>query len=156
MINRNEGVINKMRIIIDGDACPRVNMIDELAKEYSVELILYCDIYHNIDLEYGEVKRVDNGFQSVDMYIMNECRSKDLIVTQDYGVASITLNKGCFCINPNGFIYNDENMDRLLFERHLKSKIRQSGGKIKGPKKRSEKDDIALKNCIIRILESNK
>lgn len=145
-----------MRIIIDGDACPRVNMIENIAREYLAELILYCDVYHNINLEYGEVKRVDSGFQSVDMHIINQCKSKDIIITQDYGVASIALNKGCFCINPKGFRYNNDNMDKLLFERHLKTKIRQSGGKIKGPKKRNNKDDEALKNCLIKILESNR
>ena len=144
-----------MRIIIDGDACPRVKKIEEIAKKYLVELILYCDIYHNISLDYGKVKVVDSGFQSVDMYIINECKDKDIIITQDYGVASIALNKGCFCVNPKGFMYNDDNIDKLLFERHLKSKVRQSGGRIKGPKKRSDKDDIALENSLIKILDEN-
>ncbi|MDO4534902.1 MAG: YaiI/YqxD family protein [Clostridium perfringens] len=144
-----------MRILIDGDACPRVKEIEEIAKKYSVDLILYCDIYHNINLDYGKVKVVDSGFQSVDMYIINECKKEDIIVTQDYGVASIVLNKGCFCVNPKGFMYNNENIDKLLFERHLKSKVRQSGGRLKGPKKRSEKDDIALKNSLIGLLDKN-
>ena len=144
-----------MRILIDGDACPRVKSIEEIAKKYSVDLILYCDIYHNISLEYGKVKIVDSGFQSVDMYIMNECKKEDVIITQDYGVASIALNKGCFCINPKGFMYDNNNMDKLLFERHLKAKIRESGGKLKGPKKRSEKDDIALNESLIKVIEEN-
>ena len=47
-----------MRILIDGDACPRVKKIEEIAQKYSVNLILYCDIYHNINLDYGRVKVV--------------------------------------------------------------------------------------------------
>ena len=144
-----------MRIIIDGDACPSVKRIEEIAQKYGIDLTLYCDIYHNISLSYGTVKVVDSGFQSVDMYIINNCRDRDIIITQDYGVASIALNKGCFCINPKGFIYDNDNIDKLLFERHLKSKVRQSGGRIKGPKKRSDKDDIALENSLIKILDES-
>ena len=61
-----------MRIIVDGDACPGISIIENIAKKYNIELILYCDINHYINLNYGEVRVVDSGFQSVDMKIANE------------------------------------------------------------------------------------
>ena len=56
-----------MRIIVDGDACPGISIIENIAKKYGLELIVFCDIHHYIRLDYGEVKVVDSGFQSVDM-----------------------------------------------------------------------------------------
>ncbi len=60
-----------MKIIVDGDACPGISIIQRIAKENNLELIVYCDIHHIINLDYGEVKVVDSGFQSVDMYVVN-------------------------------------------------------------------------------------
>lgn len=145
-----------MKIIVDGDACPGIHLIDEVAKKYSIPLILYCDIYHDISLNYGQVKRVDSGFQSVDMYILNNCESGDVIITQDYGVASVALNKKCLCLNPRGFLYTNENIDKLLFERYLSNKIRKDGAKLKGCKKRSKKDDDLLMNLLVEILKNNR
>ena len=144
-----------MRIIVDGDACPGISIIENIARQYKLDLILYCDINHYINLEYGEVKVVDSGFQSVDMYILNVCREKDIIITQDYGVAAICLSKKSYVINPKGYYYNEENIDRLLEERHISQKIRRAGGKTNNPKKRTKDDDIRLEKNLLKLIECN-
>ena len=80
-----------MRILIDGDACPGISIIEKIAKNYNIQTLLYCDINHFISSDYIEVKVVDSGFQSVDMYIMNETKENDIVISQDYGVAAICL-----------------------------------------------------------------
>ena len=144
-----------MRIIVDGDACPGISIIENIAKQYKLDLILYCDINHYINLDYGEVKVVDSGFQSVDMYILNVCKEKDIIITQDYGVAAICLSKKSYVINPKGYYYNEENIDRLLEERHISQKIRRAGGKTNNPKKRTKDDDIRLEKNLLKLIECN-
>lgn len=144
-----------MRIIVDGDACPGISIIENIARQYKLDLILYCDINHYINLDYGEVKVVDSGFQSVDMYILNVCREKDIIITQDYGVAAICLSKKSYVINPKGYYYNEENIDRLLEERHISQKIRRAGGKTNNPKKRTKDDDIRLEKNLLKLIECN-
>jgi len=44
-------------------------------------------------------------------------------------------------INQNGIRYTNENIDSLLFTRHLSKKIRMSGERIKGPSKREKEND---------------
>lgn len=34
-----------MKILIDADGCPVVNIVEKIAKEYSVPCELYCDEY---------------------------------------------------------------------------------------------------------------
>ena len=48
-----------------------------------------------------------------------------------------------YAIHQSGRWYTDENIDRMLMERHLNKKARRSSHKnhIKGPKKRTEEDD---------------
>lgn len=144
-----------MRIIVDGDACPGISIIEKIAKTYNLELIVYSDIHHVIRLNYGEVKIVDSGFQSVDMHVINNSKKNDVIISQDYGVAAICLGKKAFVLNPKGYSYTDENIDRMLHERHISQKIRQSGGRTTNPKKRTKEDDLRLEKNLIRVIECN-
>lgn len=89
-----------MRIIIDGDACPGISIVEKVAKIYKVEIIIFCDINHFIQSDYSTVKIVDMGFQSVDMYVINETKENDIVISQDYGVAAICLGKNAEVINP--------------------------------------------------------
>ncbi|WP_238884256.1 YaiI/YqxD family protein [Clostridium sp. YIM B02551] len=143
-----------MRILVDADGCPGRGIIEKLAGEYNIPLFLYCDINHNITLSYGEVVVLDKGYQSVDMYIANKCVRGDLVITQDYGLASLILGKGGIPINPNGMLYTNENIDRLLFERHLSAKARRAGGKTANHRKRTSVDDEMLYKRIEKIIKN--
>ncbi|MDD7795753.1 YaiI/YqxD family protein [Clostridium sp. 'White wine YQ'] len=144
-----------MRILVDADGCPGRSIIEKLAGEYNIPLFLYCDINHNITLSYGEVVVLDKGYQSVDMCIANKCIKGDLVITQDYGLASLILGKGGIPINPNGMIYTNENIDRLLFERHLSAKARRAGGKTSNHRKRTSNDDEMLYKSIEKIIKNS-
>ena len=141
-----------MRIIVDADGCPGKNLIEKAAVENSIELIMYCDINHVLSSDYASIRYVDSGFQSVDMKVANEAKSKDIVITQDFGVAAMVLAKGAYAIGPKGHIYDNDNIDKLLFERHMSSKARRSGGKTFGPKKRTSEDDEKLYNNLIKLI----
>ena len=144
-----------MRIIVDGDGCPGVSIIEKCAKEYGLELIVYCDIHHFISLDYGDVKIVDSGFQSVDIKVSNECKENDIVVSQDYGVAAICLGKKAHVINPRGTIYTNENISGMLEQRHISQKIRKAGGRTPNARKRTSEDDERLKKSLLFIIKSN-
>lgn len=144
-----------MKLIIDADACPSIPLIEEIAKEHKVEMFLYTDFNHNIKSEYAKVIVVDQGFQSVDMHIVNVVTRNDLVITGDYGLALMCLAKDSVVIHPNGIIYNNENIDKMVFERHISSLARKRNNRIKGPKKRTKEDDVLLISNLGKIL-SNK
>ena len=143
-----------MRIIVDADACPGRDIIEMVAKEKEIEVIMFCDLNHILRSEYSSIRYVDSGFQSVDMAVANESKKEDIVITQDYGVAAMCLAKGAFAISPRGSIYDDENIDRLLFERHIAQKVRRGGGKGKGAnhKKRNSEDDERLERNLRKIV----
>ena len=64
----------------------------------------------------------------------------------------MALGKGARALNQNGMAYTAENMDRLLFERHLGQKIRRGGGRTGNPRKRTPDDDRAFETELIRLL----
>lgn len=145
-----------MKIIVDGDGCAGREIIERVGKKYSVKILIYCTINHRINSDYAEVKMVDHGFQSVDMYVANNTEKGDIVITQDYGVAAMALGKEALAISPKGYIYDNDNIDRLLFERHLSQKNRKAGGKSKGNHKRSKEDDYRLYKNLELLIRGEK
>ena len=92
--------------------------------------------------DYSTVRTIGAGADAVDLALINLCRRGDIVITQDYGVAALALGKGAKAIHQSGMRYTDDNIDRLLMERHLAKKARRSGRHhLKGPAKRTEEDD---------------
>ncbi len=144
-----------MRILVDADACPVKEIILNHAMKRKSELFMYIDTSHVYDDGYSKVIMVDKGFDSADFKIMNDCTRGDLVVTQDYGLASNVLGKGCIVINQNGMQYTNHNIDQLLAKRDMNKKIMRSGKRIKGPKKRTKEQDVSFEQTLTRILNTN-
>ena len=90
---------------------------------------------------------------SVDFALANRVESGDLVVTQDYGLASMCLAKGARVLHQDGWEYTAYNIDALLFSRHEARKFRASGGRTKGPSKRKPEQDTAFKAAINNLLQ---
>jgi uncharacterized protein len=96
---------HNLKIIIDADACPVKDIAEEIAREYLIELILVANINHQIRSDYGQVIIVDGADQSADITIINLSKPGDIVITQDYGLASLALAKGSYAIDPLGRKY---------------------------------------------------
>lgn len=145
-----------MKIYVDADACPVVSIVEQVAEEYEIEVMLLCDTNHVLNSHYSEVKIIGAGADAVDFALINLCKKDDIVVTQDYGVAAMALGKGAYAIHHSGKWYTDENMDQLLMERHLGKKVRRASGKnhLKGPKKRTEDDDVRFYQSFQKLIMS--
>ena len=142
-----------MRILVDADACPSIELITELAREKRIELILYVDTAHIISNDYAKVITLSKGFQSVDTFITNDIREKDILITQDFGLAVIALSKNANAIHPKGLIYTNDNINGLLFERHLNFKNRKKKIRTKNIKKRTKFDDLSLIKNLKKLMK---
>ena len=143
-----------MKILIDGDACPVVNLTEKIAKKNGINLVVFTDITHQIQLNYGKVYTVDKANQSVDMALYNKCQKNDIVITQDYGLAAMVLGKGALAINSSGQEYTDENINHLLMKRHLHAKMRRAGHKHPTHSKRSKKDDQKFIKMLEKTIKS--
>lgn len=145
-----------MKIYVDADSCPVVSIVEQVAEKYEIEVMLLCDTNHVLNSDYSEVKIIGAGADAVDFALINLCKRNDIVVTQDYGVAAMALGKGAYAIHQSGKWYTDENIDQLLMERHLGKKARRISGKnyLKGPKKRTEEDDVRFRKSFDRLIES--
>lgn len=142
-----------MKILIDADACPVKEITVTEAKARKLEVVMVCDTSHIINDGYSKTITVDKSADSADLKLINLLEKGDLVITQDYGVAAMALSKGGLALNQNGLVYTQENIDRLLFERHLSAKVRRSGGKHKNAPKRTKQDDINFLETLKGLLD---
>lgn len=143
-----------MKILVDADSCPVKDIIVKTAKKYNLEVIMFFDTSHIYEDDYSKVLTVDKGRDSADFALINFLKKGDIVVTGDYGVASLALTKIASALNQNGLIYTNMNIDTLLYNRYIGSKIRSAGGKTKGPKKRNSKDDKSFEESLMKLIEN--
>ena len=143
-----------MQIFVDADACPVVAIIEKIAKENSIPVTLLCDTNHVLSSAYSEVIVIGARTNAVDYKLISICHKGDIVVSQDYGVAAMALGKGAYAIHQSGKWYTNDNIDQMLMERHLNKKARRSSHKnhIKGPKKRTEEDDVRFAQSFEKML----
>lgn len=143
-----------MKIFVDADACPVVDIVEDIATKYNIPVTLLCDTNHVLTSDYIEVIVVGAGADAVDYKLISICHRGDIVVTQDYGVAAMALGKGSFAIHQSGKWYTNENIDQMLMERHLNKKARRASSRnhIKGPRKRTEEDDQRFAESFEKLL----
>ena len=137
-----------MSIFVDADGCPVVDITVRIAKESGVDCVIICNTAHVFEKPGAKTITVDKGNDSVDFVLVNMIQKGDIAVTQDYALAAMCLAKGAIPINQNGMVYSDENIDGLLMQRHTAKKIRMSGGRLKGPSKRTAEQNKAFENTL--------
>jgi uncharacterized protein YaiI (UPF0178 family) len=118
-----------VKIYVDADACPVVGIVEQVARKNNIPVVLLCDTNHVLSSDYSEVKIIGAGADAVDFALINMCKKCDIVVTQDYGVAAMALGKGAYAIHQSGKWYTNDNIDRMLMERHLNKKSRRASGK---------------------------
>ena len=142
-----------MKLLIDADGCPVVDLTVRLAREFGVKCLILCDTAHVFQKEGAETLTVAKGADSVDFALVNRVEPGDIAVTQDYGLAAMCLAKRALPLSQDGLLYTEENIGTLLQSRYAAQKIRRSGGRLKGPKKRTSEQDAAFERTLRRLLQ---
>lgn len=144
-----------MKILIDADGCPVVDTTVGLCRESGITCLILCDTAHEFHRDGAETLVFDKGADSVDFAIANRLSPGDLVITQDYGLASLCLARNARVLHQNGWEYTRDNIDALLYERHESRKYRSAGGRIKGPKKRTQAQNDAFEDALRNLLQTS-
>ena len=78
-------------VLIDADGCPVVDLTIRLCKGQGTPVLILCDAAHCIQREGAQTLMFDKGADSVDFALVNRVSPGDIVVTQDYGLASMCL-----------------------------------------------------------------
>lgn len=142
-----------MKVLVDADACPVVEITVRLCKQYHIPCILLCDTAHAIHQEGADTLVFDKGADSVDYALVNRVDPGDVVITQDYGLASMCLARSARILHQDGWEYTPYNIDALLLQRHESRKLRAAGGRTKGPAKRKATQDQAFSLALEKLLQ---
>lgn len=129
--------MKKLKVFVDADACPVTKEIIHISGTFQLPVCIIKS-YDHFSTEqlpaHVETFYVDKGADMADFEIVRRAVKGDLIVTHDYGLASLLLGKGCHVMHHKGFMYTKHNIDRLLANRHYSQMARRAGKRTKGPK----------------------
>lgn len=143
-----------MRILIDADGCPVVDLALEACRRRGLPVLLFCDTAHTFDRPGAQTITVSKGADSADFALVEQVRPGDIVITQDYGLAAMCLAKGGRPISQDGLRYTADNMDALLQSRYETKRILAAGGRVKGPKKRKGSQNVAFMQTLEQLLDS--
>lgn len=143
-----------MRILIDADGCPVVDITVSIARELHLECLILCDTCHLFDKPGVQTLVFSKGTDSVDFALVNLLKPGDVVITQDYGLAAMCLSRQARVLNQDGMEYTDDNIDALLLARHTAKKIRSAGGRLKGSSRRKPEQNDYFAAALRRILNS--
>ncbi len=133
-----------MKIYIDADGCPVVEETVQIAARHAIHCTICCDTSHVFQKPGAETLVFSKGADSVDFALVNLVQPGDIVITQDYGLAAMCLARRARVLNQDGREYREDNIDAMLLQRHTARKIRNGGGRLKGPAKRKPEQDAAF------------
>lgn len=142
-----------MKLLIDADGCPVTDIAVAACAKHGIPCLIVCDFAHVFNRPPAETITVSKGADSADLALFNRVDAGDIVITQDYGLAAICLAKRAVVLNQDGMEYTNDNIDALLLSRHSAREIRQSGGRLKGPAKRTHKQDESFKTALSSLIE---
>ena len=143
-----------MTILIDADGCPVVDLTLQIAKRFVVPVIILCDTSHQIERKGAQTLVFDKGADSVDFALVNRVKPGDVVVTQDYGLASMCLAKCARVLNQNGLEYTADNMEALM-PRRYENKNYPCRKAPQGSAKRTKEQDVRFADTLEKILNCN-
>lgn len=141
-----------MRILVDADACPVKDEVIRVAKKCSLEVLYFVDVNHQLKSDYAKIFVVDQGADSVDLALINQMKAEDIVVSQDYGVASLAIGKKGYVILPSGKELHKDNIDMHMFERHISREERKRGRRGSRHKKRTTNDNERFEDMLGQLV----
>ncbi len=145
-----------MQVLIDADGCPVVDIAVQLCNKLQIPCLLLCDTAHQMHRSGATTLVFDKGADSVDFALVNRVEAGDLVITQDYGLASMCMARNAQVLHQDGWEYTPYNIQALLFQRSESRKYRASGGRVKGPAKRRPQQNKDFQDALLRILSRDK
>ena len=142
-----------MKVLIDADACPVVDIAVKLCAKYNIPCMLLCDTAHAVYRDGAQTLIFDKGSDSVDFALVNRASAGDIVITQDYGLASMCLGRAARVLHQDGWEYTMDNISGLMEQRHAAKKHRMAGGRTKGPAKRTKAQDDAFAKAFQQMLQ---
>ena len=144
-----------LKVLIDADGCPVTGIAASLCRKHAISCLILCDTAHEFRLDGAETLVFDKGADSVDYALVNRIDKGDIVITQDYGLASMCLSRNARVLHQDGWEYTIDNIDALLLVRHESRKFKASGGRMKGRMKRTSMENDIFYQALETLIQTS-
>lgn len=147
---------DKMKIWVDGDACPAAIREILYRAAQRTELTLTLVSNHPIHIPnspYLKALQVAKGFDIADDEIVKRARPGDLVITSDIPLAAEVVALGCAALSPRGELFTRDNVRARLNMRDFLDTMRASGAHAGGPSAMSAAEQRQFANKLDRLLQ---
>jgi uncharacterized protein len=143
-----------IEIWVDADSCPVKQDIMAVAESHNAVVHFVASFNHRLSIHHphARIYAVDSESQSADMFIINHVKANNLVITDDYGLASLVLEKKCLAIGTRGKEYTNENISLLLMSRHISAEIARAGGRRRGPSPLRKEEIARFRQVLQKLL----
>lgn len=158
-----------MQIWIDADACPKIarELICKTAMRTKTQANFVANQHINLPKSpFISMTVVKQGFDVADNYIVDNCQTGDLIITNDIPMANDVIskfanlrnNQPAKILNFKGKLYNKENIKQALSMRDFMDTMRGTGvldpSEMGGQKPYDDKDKKAFADGLNKLVTS--
>lgn len=144
-----------IELFMDADACPVKDEIYQVASRYGIYVLVVANSRLSVPSGGGvEMVVVSSGFDAADDWIVEQVRSRDLVVTADIPLAARCLEKGAWVLSPSGYRFEPDSIGQSLATRELNSHLRESGALSGGPPPISERDRSRFVGALDRLAQA--
>jgi uncharacterized protein YaiI (UPF0178 family)/glutaredoxin-related protein len=140
-----------MKVLLDSDGASVKEITQEVCQKFNIPLYLVKNYTQDFNVFYGNIINVDISKEAADLWIVNNAKKGDVVITNDKGLSSMALAKEVFVLDFSGKIIDDENILNFLEKRHLSRVLRRDGIYSKIPKRKCE-EDIKFKEVLTNLL----
>ncbi len=147
--------MNKAKIWVDADACPRVikEILYRAAERVAIELLLIANQPLQVPRSaYIRTIQVAAGFDVADNYIAAHATAGDLLISADIPLAAEVIGNGVVVLSPRGEHYDEVNIRERLSMRDFMTELRSSGVETGGQAVFSQGDRQRFANQLDRWL----
>jgi uncharacterized protein YaiI (UPF0178 family) len=136
-----------MKIWIDADACPNVvkDIVISAAVKRGLNVIFVANKFLNLPTSPNlSLVKVEATPDAADIYIHENVKEFDLVVTQDILLAQKLVSEGIVTIDPRGRKYTEDNIGPVVATRNLMQGLRDTGEITGGPKQFGDREKRAF------------
>ena len=158
-----------VRVLVDADACPVRREVARAAERFGADAAYFANSSQEArESKRARVVRVSDRPDAADFAIATRCRSGDIVVTDDIGLAALAASKGARALSSRGRIFRPEDIPLLLEERHRSRKARfapkdarallqrRAGGRTRGPAALTPADRRRFAETLAELLRRDK
>lgn len=146
----------RLRILVDADACPVKDEVYKVAERYGVPVFVVANSFIRIPRDpLLSFELVDDGPDAADDWIAERADAQAVVVTADIPLADRCLKMGAVVLSPKGKPFTDASIGQAMATRAIMEQIRSTGEQTGGPAPFQKADRSrflsALDEAIVRL-----